>query len=366
MKKPIVLLLLLALTLALVPAAAAESADVVVGEVYSTDILACVDGHPIPSYNIGGYTCVVMEDLQYYGFTVTWDPETATISAVSAPVETDYTVYADVERGVGGSIAGYVYETNIRAFVNGLPIESYNIGGYTCVCIETLGDLTDSVNAAYGYSQYLMNAAWDAENAIISLNTFRCAFNPLMAAGKACIVRYADHAESGTVTISDTWAADRRGTIDRVIPLYLDGTDTIAAYASPYGISYVSSVLESALDSMKNPAASVDPEAAADEAMMEDGFSSLEYILLDDGVILYGEYETSPTEVTYSLRYFMENGDVIDILSLIEEIDVTEYVYPCDDVRMNEGETALYFSMELEGRVYRYEFDLLTLELGMR
>lgn len=365
MKKPIALTLLLALILSLVPVVAADDAPTVV---YSTNILAEVDGHPIPSYNIGGYTCIVMEDLQYYGFNVTWDPDTATISAESAPVDTDYTVYADIERGVGGSITGSVYETNIRAFVNGLPIESYNIGGYTCVCIETLGDLSESVNAAYGYSNYLMSASWDAENAIISLATFRCqpdSENPVLRAGKTCVVRYADHAESGTIAVSDTWASSVRGEIDRIIPLYLSGTDTIAAYASPYGISYRANVLEDALNVKSTPAASTNPEDMADDAALDSGFTTHEYILVDDGVILYGEYAVSPTESTYSLRYFVD-GEVIDILSMVDEITVTEYIYPCTDIALSEGETSLYFTIEFPNRACRYEFDLLDLELGMR
>ena len=65
----------LALTLA-VPAAAEENKiGDVVGHTYYTDITAQIDGHPLPSYNIGGETAVVAEDLREYGFSVVWDGE---------------------------------------------------------------------------------------------------------------------------------------------------------------------------------------------------------------------------------------------------------------------------------------------------
>ena len=149
MKKLIPLLAAALLAAALAFSVSAD--DTVVGEVYSTSILATVDGHVIPSYNIGGRTCICMEDLQYYGFDVIWDPANGVISANSSDVAPDYSVFASVERGVGGSVTAYVYETQIRAEVNGIAVESYNIGGYTCVCIEDLGDMSDSPNADYGF-----------------------------------------------------------------------------------------------------------------------------------------------------------------------------------------------------------------------
>ena len=39
----------------------AENVGDVIGEIYSTDILATVDNVPIPSYNIGGRTVIVLE-----------------------------------------------------------------------------------------------------------------------------------------------------------------------------------------------------------------------------------------------------------------------------------------------------------------
>ena len=64
-----------ALTLTMAVPAAAEENKIgdVVGHTYYTDIAAQIDGHPLRSYNIGGETAVVAEDLREYGFSVVWD-----------------------------------------------------------------------------------------------------------------------------------------------------------------------------------------------------------------------------------------------------------------------------------------------------
>ena len=47
----------------------------VIGTVYSTDILAYINGRPVPSYNIGGRTAVLAEDLadSSYGISFGYD-----------------------------------------------------------------------------------------------------------------------------------------------------------------------------------------------------------------------------------------------------------------------------------------------------
>lgn len=55
-----------------------------------------------------------------------------------------------------GDIAGAVYYTDIRAYINSHPIESYNVDGYTAICAEDL--------AAYGFSVY-----WYAESRLLNV-----------------------------------------------------------------------------------------------------------------------------------------------------------------------------------------------------
>ena len=45
----------------------------VINSVLATDIIAYIDGLPINSYNIDGNTAVIVEELDKYGFDITWD-----------------------------------------------------------------------------------------------------------------------------------------------------------------------------------------------------------------------------------------------------------------------------------------------------
>ena len=65
MKKILSLALALALTASLTVNASA--AQEVIGHALYTDIVAEIDGHPIASYNVGGRTAVMVQDLNWYG-----------------------------------------------------------------------------------------------------------------------------------------------------------------------------------------------------------------------------------------------------------------------------------------------------------
>lgn len=143
-----------------------------VGKIYSTDIIATVNGEPIESYNIGGRTAVIAEDLsdKYYGFTYEYYDDTRTLyvrtSNAVAPRE------RGVVRGTVGQIAGDIYETDIKVIFNGNEVKGYNIGGRTAVVIEDLGTLDGtSPNEAYGYTKYLCNFTWDNDTRTVALYT---------------------------------------------------------------------------------------------------------------------------------------------------------------------------------------------------
>lgn len=148
----------------------AESGDII-GHIYSTDILAVIGGNEVPAYNIGGRTAVIIEDLSNeqfgYPFFFTYDDSSRllTVSGTS-PKKTD----SRVSRGTVGEISGDVLETDIKVLFNGSYIQGYNIGGKTAVCIEDMGDVTDSPNEAYGYSKYVARYEWNGEDRTISLD----------------------------------------------------------------------------------------------------------------------------------------------------------------------------------------------------
>ena len=173
MKKFVFILLVLALSAIGVYAATGD----VVGEIYSTDILAYINGKQINSYNIGGKTVVLAEELcdnnsgSHYGFTCEYDNDSRTLTLTSTFTEGN--VSPKISRGTVGDVLGNVYETDIKVIFNSYEITGYNIGGQTAICIEDLGAYSEGEhNAQYGYSKYLCNAVWNGEAREISLNTF--------------------------------------------------------------------------------------------------------------------------------------------------------------------------------------------------
>lgn len=148
----------------------AKNGDVV-GHIYSTDIVAKIGENEVPSYNIGGRTAVVCEDIETgeYGFPFydsSYNDEKRLLTIMGCnPYKTDY----NAERGRVGKVLGDIYETDIKVIFNGNFIDGYNIGGKTAVLLEDLGDLTDSPNEKYGYSKYCAKTVWDEENRIITV-----------------------------------------------------------------------------------------------------------------------------------------------------------------------------------------------------
>ena len=130
------LAVLLALSVT-VPAAA----DTVSDWVLYTNVRTFINGVEISSFNINGYTAVVVEDLAEYGFDVVWDGAAATLSAARNPAkEVTGTAVAAVSGGAPGEPAMPVYATNIRTYFDGEMFESYNVGGRTIVYMDDLAE----------------------------------------------------------------------------------------------------------------------------------------------------------------------------------------------------------------------------------
>ena len=104
----------------------------------NTDIVARIDGKPIRSYNIDGYTVIIAEDLKNYGFNVNFDNEKRILYVDDVKGEITSTYTDSAFRGRVGDVAGDVLYTDIDTYINGLPVKSYNIGGYTAIYISDL------------------------------------------------------------------------------------------------------------------------------------------------------------------------------------------------------------------------------------
>lgn len=174
------LFLVLAISMLFGTSAYAKVGDAI-GNIYTTDIAADVDGMPIKSYNIGGKTAVVIEDLREYGFYVEWNAEKRSLT-----VKTEYSPlkvpgYTHIKMKPG-KIAGKIYETDIYVTINGLAVPSFNIGGRTAVAIEDMVDLEGErysydENSHQGMDRFYadtgMYYVWYGDERKISLNTLR-------------------------------------------------------------------------------------------------------------------------------------------------------------------------------------------------
>lgn len=151
----------------IIPAVAHAAVGDIAGEIYSTDILTEFDGMPIRSYAIDGETLIALEDLEQYGFNVKYDDSIRTVfvNKLGEPAE-DFK--PQIECGKVGEVAGYYYETDILAYLNGVNIRAYAIDGQMVARVEDIGAVRE--DSEYGISSYGMTYTWDEENRLLSLN----------------------------------------------------------------------------------------------------------------------------------------------------------------------------------------------------
>lgn len=149
----------------------------VLGDVYSTDISAYMDGAPIASYNIGGRTVIKAADLRDYGFDVTFDEENriAYVTAVSRP-EVLPSEISDTGKGEPGKVIGKYLETDITCWVNGMSVDSYNIDGSTMIVTEDMGNMEKimsrdgNIHSDLGYAPSCVKMEWDETGRRVLLN----------------------------------------------------------------------------------------------------------------------------------------------------------------------------------------------------
>lgn len=119
----------------------------IIDKVLSTDIVTYIDSVRVPSFNIQGRTAVLAENLNAckLDYSVIYDDALRTLSIYphSAQGSVRDTFYFDTDtssKPVGTPIMNVLF-TDINAYVNGTEIESFNIGGYTCIFADDLAKL---------------------------------------------------------------------------------------------------------------------------------------------------------------------------------------------------------------------------------
>ena len=111
----------------------------IAGYIYSTDIKAFINGVEVKSYNIGGRTAVVIEDIiQENTYQYIYNDATRTLKFFSLDPEclVEEKTNGEIKPG---KVIGKIYETDIKTSIYDVDIPTYNIGGKTAVAIEELG-----------------------------------------------------------------------------------------------------------------------------------------------------------------------------------------------------------------------------------
>ena len=113
----------------------ASSGDVI-GNIYSTDIKAYINGTEVPSYNIGGKTVIIVEDVIKYNY-YNDDLRTLIVGSISPQTVIEG---KNNQTTPPGRIVGKVYETDIKTYIYNKQLTSYSLNGKMAVAIEELGD----------------------------------------------------------------------------------------------------------------------------------------------------------------------------------------------------------------------------------
>lgn len=134
MKKIAVLCLIAVLFLTTSVTGFAASGDIA-GKIYSTDIKACINGVWVDSYNIGGLTVVVVEDVtsqyRYY------DDFRTLIIDDFAPERLVHGSQTGSQKP--GKVVGNIYESDIKVYFRGKEMTAFSLDGKMAVIIEELG-----------------------------------------------------------------------------------------------------------------------------------------------------------------------------------------------------------------------------------
>ncbi len=109
----------------------------VVGHIYSTDIRTYINGVEVPSYNIGGKTVVVVEDILNGQGAAYYDScRTLVINSLAPDClvsgTSDYSMQP-------GKVIGDIYETDIKTYIFNKELPSYCLDGKTAVEVRALG-----------------------------------------------------------------------------------------------------------------------------------------------------------------------------------------------------------------------------------
>jgi len=138
----------LALTLFVAAGATGEAGTTLgtrVGDVLNTDIRVFIDGGQIEGFNINGNTYIAVEALEGFGFNVIWNGEARQLLVFHGS-ECMVITPQEIQPHIAllGSVIASIFYTDIVTYVNGIAVDSFNLGGTTVIHIDTLAEVFES------------------------------------------------------------------------------------------------------------------------------------------------------------------------------------------------------------------------------
>ncbi len=126
----------------------------VIGQVYPVDIVTYFNNNPIPAYNTGGETAVLVADLGSYGFDVYFEDGVAYANYDYQKQATPIDNAADTDLSV-------LY-SDIIVKINGIEVPAYNVDGRMAVPMERMCEVYAQTNKENEISPYSVNYIWDS------------------------------------------------------------------------------------------------------------------------------------------------------------------------------------------------------------
>ena len=140
MKKGMYIVLCIIMLCSIVVNVSAQQIGDVVGNTLYTDIVAKINGYDIESYNINGYTAVCAEDLRAFGYDVIWDQASRSLKITklaNGTITSGFKHQAPASYLLGQKRYDVLY-TDIKTYINGAEVTSYNINGRTIIYFNDL------------------------------------------------------------------------------------------------------------------------------------------------------------------------------------------------------------------------------------
>lgn len=133
-----VVTLILIVSLGIVSFAAKTNIGSDIGDVYESNTITKINSFSIPNLKIKDKVTIVANDLNYYGFDVTWDGEKREIH-IYRDTEKSWTPYKEMYKYINTKYkVADISQTNIKTFLEDKEIQSFNVNGKIMITFDSL------------------------------------------------------------------------------------------------------------------------------------------------------------------------------------------------------------------------------------